>query len=184
MRDVQPPTIIYLPSSGGNGGSRITPEVCCFTDDWADLDPIHLAHCPQEIPVSSLQRPRRWENGCEGSTPKSRYVSFPPQSRFLVVKFCYRRSHPYARPVVRFDTPTPPSPNPEFVSTHPITTSSSNPNLTVELLKALVPALIEDPTSFEESISSICAAHNVDRSAISTIMQATRRRPSGNPLGR
>ena len=57
-------------------------------------------------------------------------------------------------------------------------------NLSVELLKSLVPALVEDPTSFEEAISSICAAHDVDESVVSALKQAARRGSSSLPLQR
>ncbi|KAF9642595.1 hypothetical protein BDM02DRAFT_3132981 [Thelephora ganbajun] len=106
------------------------------------------------------------------------------------------RPCPYAKPVVRFSTPPLRCASipldPETPPTRPASASTSDPNPTVELLKSLVPALVKDPASFEESISSICAAHNIDKSVISAVTQATRRSsvspikqeqqfPSGSP---
>ncbi|KAF9647380.1 hypothetical protein BDM02DRAFT_3188044 [Thelephora ganbajun] len=155
MRNAQPPTVIYLPSLGGHAGLRITPElVTCKRFPF---------HC------YSIQE--------DGS------MVFPVPR----VLSC-RRPHPYAKPVVRFNTPSSRHasllPDFESASARPTSSLSSDPNPTMELLKSLVPALIEDPSSFKESISSICAAHNIDKSAISTVMQATRRRSLIRPLKR
>ena len=80
------------------------------------------------------------------------------------------------------------SPDPESTSIRLASTSTPaptpNPTLTVEVLKSLVPALVEDPTSFEESISSIFAAHNIDESTLSSVIQAARRRSSSRPPDR
>ncbi|KAF9653291.1 hypothetical protein BDM02DRAFT_3182831 [Thelephora ganbajun] len=155
MRNAQPPTVIYLPSLGGHAGSRITPEL-----------------------VTRKRFPfRRYSIQEDGSMVVR--VRHPNQDA---------RPRPYAKPVVRFNTPSSRHasllPNFESASAHPTSTSTSDPNPTVELLKSLVPALVEDPSSFEESISSICAAHDIDESAIFAVMQATRRRSSIRPLER
>ena len=75
--------------------------------------------------------------------------------------------------------------DPEPTLTRPASTSTPksapNPTLTVELLKSLVPALVEDPESFGESISAIFAAHNIDESVLSTVTQAAGRRTSSRP---
>ncbi|KAF9643068.1 hypothetical protein BDM02DRAFT_3192257 [Thelephora ganbajun] len=153
MRNTQPPPVIYLPSSGGCAGSRITPE---------------LITC------------RRF--------PFRRYSIQEDGSMVVRVKHPNRdaRPRPYAKPAVRFSTPPPRRASPpldsEFASTNPASTSDPNP--IAELLKSLIPALVEDPTSFEESIPSICVAHDIDRSVISSVMQETKRRSSIRPLER
>ncbi|KAF9646695.1 hypothetical protein BDM02DRAFT_3188596 [Thelephora ganbajun] len=154
MHNTRLPQIIYLPSSGGHTGSRITPE---------------------------LITRRRF--------PFRRYSIQEDGSLVARVKHLDRvaRPHPYAKPAVRSNTPPlcrgSISLDPESPSTRPTSTSTSDPNLNMELLKNLVPALIEDPTSFEELISSICAAHGIDESVISAVTQATKRSMSlGRPL--
>ncbi|KAF9646725.1 hypothetical protein BDM02DRAFT_3254809 [Thelephora ganbajun] len=135
---------IYLPSSGGYTGSRITPEPATHltTSSLLPAGGFHFA-------VIASKRTGVWLHPC-----------------------------PYAKPAVRFSTP--PSHcasiplDPETPPTRPALASTSDPNPTVELLKSLVPALVKDPASFEESISSICAAHDIDKSVISAMTQATR----------
>ncbi|KAF9786229.1 hypothetical protein BJ322DRAFT_1108084 [Thelephora terrestris] len=153
MHNAQPPTVIYLPSSGGQGGSRFAPEL-----------------------VTRKRFPFR------------RYSFQEDGSLVVRVKHLNRdgRPCPYTKPAVRFDTPPTGShatPLPDFEPRSIPPTLTSTSASTVELLKNLVPALVEDPSSFEESISSICAAHNVDRTVISTLMQAAKRRSSSRPPG-
>ncbi|KAF9786233.1 hypothetical protein BJ322DRAFT_1108087 [Thelephora terrestris] len=153
MHNAQPPTVIYLPSSGGQGGSRFAPEL-----------------------VTRKRFPFR------------RYSFQEDGSLVVRVKHLNRdgRPCPYTKPAVRFDTPPTGShatPLPDFEPRSIPPTLTSTSASTVELLKNLVPALVEDPSSFEESISSICAAHNIDRTVISTLMQAAKRRSSSRPPG-
>jgi len=88
------------------------------------------------------------------------------------------------KPVVKFDTPTarPVTPQPDPRST-PIP-STSAPGSNVEILRSVLPALVEDPSSLEELISFICNAHDIDASVASTLMKAARIRSSSRPLER
>lgn len=86
------------------------------------------------------------------------------------------RAHPYERHTVRYSTPV------TRASPHPLSTPTQGN--TTELLKALLPALIRDPATYEESLSSICAAHNVDPSVVSAVRYAVEQGSPGRPLKR
>ena len=66
----------------------------------------------------------------------------------------------------------------------PQSSSTSRQDGTAELLRALLPALTQDPATYEESVSSICAAHNIDPSVVSAIKRAVKRDPQSRPLER
>jgi len=77
MRNAQSPTVVYLPSSGGRTGSRLTPEVSVTSQGpGRPLTRFYQARYPQEISVSPLQYSRGREHGREGQAPEPRWVSF------------------------------------------------------------------------------------------------------------
>lgn len=178
MRSAPPPSVIYLPSSGGHTGSRITPEVSYLLDKPDATYLIQSSLLPAgdfHFVATAFRKTEVWLSGLDTRTEMSE--SLPLRDRFLVLNVSSSvHPRPYTKPAVRFSSPPwrGASLEPEPTSVHP--SSSSNPTPTVEVLKTLVPALIPDPSSFEESISSICAAHDIDKSIASAVTQAARRR--------
>ena len=178
------PTVIYLPSSGGRAGSRIASEVS-FTNiepEEPDLTTGSLLPAGSFRFVATVSR--KMEVCRSGlRTRIAMCECFLSSKLALIVRaISRRRPRPYVKPAVRFTTPSShhPSPSPEYDST----TATHGRNSTAELLKNLIPALVEDPAGFEASISSICAAHDIDRSVISAVTQAAKRKSSLNPLER
>lgn len=180
----QSPTVIYLPSSGGRAGSRISPEVSFpnIEPEEPDLTTDSLLPTGSFHFVATVSR--RMEVCRSGLRTRiaMRECFLLSKLTLIVRAISRRRSRPYVKPAVRFTTPPShhSSPSPRCDST----TSTHGRNSTAELLKNLIPALVEDPAGFEASISSICAAHDIDRSVISAVTQAAKRKSSLNPLER
>ncbi|KAF9789460.1 hypothetical protein BJ322DRAFT_1105311 [Thelephora terrestris] len=153
MSDKRPPTVIYLPSSGGHTSSRI---------------------------VSESEDRRRF---------RFRRYSFDEDSGLVVrTRNVSRdnRTHPYEKHPTMLSTPLPRNGSisaPLDVES-PQLSSSLRQGGTAELLKALLPALIHDPTTYEESLSSICAAHNVDPSVVLALRYAVEQGLPSRPLER
>lgn len=112
------------------------------------------------------------------------YSIFP--SRHYPILLSASRMRPYAGHTVRFSTPVSHSGSLSVSSEVelPQTSSTSKRDGTADLLKTLIPALIRDPATYEESISSICTAYNIDPSVVSAINYAVKQGSSSRPLDR
>ena len=98
----------------------------------------------------------------------------------LPLRSVSRTARPYPGHTVRFSNPISRSGS----LSEPPEAEPSRQNVTPDLLKNLLPALIRNPATYEETLSSICAAHNVDPSVVSAIKDEIRQGSSSRPLER
>ena len=168
-----PPRTIYLPSSGGYTSSRIVPEVGSSTRGGSDLT---------KFPVQSIDRRRfpfrRYSIDEDGSLVcrsrnigKEAYVCrfrlAPPQ--VLNAEHLDRRSRPYdtsLRATARDLPHRPRTPVSGQALVPPCDSASA-----AQILNRMIPAIIQDPTAFEESIPTVCAEHNIDPPILESLVQ-------------
>ena len=81
----------------------------------------------------------------------------------------HRRSRPYdvsPKTAVR-DLP-PRSRTPVF---HQPQASSSEPTTAAQIFSSMIPAIMQDPAAFQESIPTVCAEHNIDPPVLESLVQ-------------
>jgi len=176
---------IYLPSSGGYTNSRIVPEVGLSTRGGGDLT---------KFPVQSIDRRRfpfrRYSIDEDGSLVcrsrnigKEAYVrSFrlaPPQ--MLNTKHSDRRSRPYDTSLRAAACDLPNRPRTP-VSGQALVPPSDSASAT-QILSRMIPAIIQDPAAFEESIPTVCAEHNIDPPILESLVQNLKlAQPASKPM--
>lgn len=178
MPDRPLPPIVYLPSSGGYTSSRIVPEVRRFRRSSSQ---VRLFELVLRIQTPDRQRfPfRRYSIDDDGKlvcktrgVARDTRVSFerPPSPGS---KLHLSRAKPYDRP------PSKPALNPPRRSlSPPLAGDDSGPSgsdAAAQFLTSLVPTIMRDPTALESSVSSICAAHNVDPTIAASLVRVVRK---------
>jgi len=182
MPDSYPlPPIVYLPSSGGYTSSRIASEVRRFFLRQRPVIGIGFIAYPDsrppEIPFPPLQHRRRRKSCLQDPERNARCVSVQLVQAFGLLTLSPTRTQP-SRPKP-YDRPSPkPAPHPSRRSPPPPTTrgdnGSSASDAAAQLLTSLVPTIMGDPEALESSLSSICAAHNVDSAIAASLVRAVR----------
>ena len=176
------PRTIYLLSSGGYSNSRIVPEVSLFlggndllTFFILSLSTDGASHSADTVSMKMEALSVELGTLAEKRTSIILVLLFPKS--FEVESHLGKRSRPYDAVSTR-DLP-PCSRTPVF-GQPPVPPSESA--TAAQTLNSIIPAIVQNPEAFQESIPTVCAEHNINPTILEALVQSLKTaQPVGNP---